>query len=189
MVGIRNIFGVAILTLLASPSLLAQDHNRDSISATNAEGVLRVLENAGYDAELVERDEDNSRAYVKIETGSGLASVLFSDCNDAVPDFCETLILSTWWDRETPISDEALAAANRNHKYVTVFRRNSGDPVMQWALLTRREGIPATVFLNALQRFSGIARDFRDVAFEGDDLSPEAEAEAETSTLSNQAAE
>lgn len=155
------------LGLFAGP-LAAQESPPPMVSATDMETVASTLRAAGYDIKVVQRVEGENSAYIEVETGTGLSSIIFSDCNDAVPDFCETLILSTWWGRKSPISDEAVAAANYNNKYVSVFRRGDGNPGMQWALLTRREGIPATVFLNALQRFSGIARDFRDAAYAND---------------------
>ncbi|MBV7266851.1 YbjN domain-containing protein [Erythrobacter ani] len=129
---------------------------------------MSALKSAGYDVKLFEREGDDDTTFIEVDTGVGVSQVRFADCAPAVPDFCETLVLSTWWDRETPMSNEAVAAANKKNQYVSVFLAADGDPVMQWAILTRREGIPATVFLNAIQRFSGIARDYRDLAFESD---------------------
>ena len=151
---------------LGSP-VNAQDEPARTVSAVDRAGVEAALRGAGYDIEMI-TPEDGSRSGIHVISGDDSATVFFDDCQEAVPDFCETLVLSTWWDRETPVSDEIVAAANLNHKYVSVFRDNEGDPVMQWAILTRREGIPATVFLNALIRFFDVAREFDAFAFEGD---------------------
>ncbi len=166
-----SITGLAALLLAAAPAA-AQDDTR-VVSAADLPGVADALRSAGYDIEITERD-DETRAAIEVSSGSDFASVLFDDCNEAVPDLCDTLVLSTWWDRTVPISDEAVAAANINHKYVSVFRDGDGDPVMQWAILTRREGIPTTVFLNALVRFISVARNFDAAAFEGDAPAEEA---------------
>lgn len=139
------------------------------VSATNPAGVVKAVQEAGYDTEFFPRDEDGTAAYIQVKAYDGNSIVRFSDCDEAVPDYCETLVLSTWWDRDTPISDAAVASANLNNKYVSVYRDSDGDPVMQWAILTRREGVPTTVFLNALQRFITIAGDFRETAFADDD--------------------
>jgi len=157
----------ALAAAFAAPAA-AQSETPTLVSATDPAGVLKVLEGSGYDVEYFERKEDGSDAYIEISAYDGPITVRFSDCDEKVPDFCETLILSAWWDRETPISDAALAAANIENKYVTVYRANDGDPVMYWAILTRREGIAATLFLNAVQRFQSIAGDFREKAFEND---------------------
>ncbi|MBD2841574.1 type III secretion system chaperone family protein [Erythrobacter rubeus] len=159
---------------VCAPAAIAQDSAMPMVSAGDVQGVMNVLRSAGYDVELFERKDDEDTTFIEIDTAIGVNQVRFTDCAPAVPDFCETLVLSAWWDRETPISDEALAAANKQNKYVSVFRASDGDPVMQWAILTRREGIPATVFLNAVQRFSGITRDYRDVVFENDGAGEEA---------------
>ena len=66
------------------------------------------------------------------------------------------------------MSDSAIAEANQKFKYVSVWRNNNGDPVMQWAILTRDTGIAPALFLNALQRYLDIVRDYDEVAFEGD---------------------
>ncbi len=146
----------------------AQAASSPMVSATDTQSVMNALGTAGYEASFNARSEDGGEAFIQVETADGISTVRFSDCEEAVPDFCETLILSTWWDRETPISDELVAAANRNHKYVSVYRDDDGDPVMEWAVLTRNEGIPATVFIDAFERYVSVASDFGDFAFEGD---------------------
>ena len=157
----------------------AQAQDTAMVSANNPAGVLKAIEGAGYDAEFSPRGEDGTSAYIQVNTYDINGVVRFADCDEAVPDFCETLVLSTWWDRETPISDAVIAAANRENKYVSVYRDNDGDPVMQWAILTRREGVPTTVFLNALQRFVAIAGDWTETAFADDDPDPQGEAVGE----------
>lgn len=175
-----GVLTAGLLMTAAPVPLKAQQTDLKRVTATNMDGVAKTLRDAGYDIEVVERVEGENSAYINIDTGTGQIGVIFSDCNDAVPDFCETLILSTWWERDTPISDRAIVAGNYNNKYVSVFRRDDGNPGMQWAILTRREGVPSTLFLNALHRFAGIARDFRDVAFQKETTS-EAEALDDTS--------
>lgn len=162
-----TLFKLAIGILAVSASPVGAQDSAPIVSAADTQSVTEALRTAGYDFDVTER-EGSKRTTIDISSDSDYASVIFDDCNDAVPDLCDTLVLSTWWDRETPISDEAVAAANLNHKYVSVFRDSDGDAVMQWAILTRREGIPATVFLNALVRFIAVARDFDAVVFDGD---------------------
>lgn len=162
-----TLFTLAMGALAVSAFPVSAQDSAPNVSASDTQSVEKALRGAGYDFDVSER-EGGKRTMINISSGSDYASVIFDDCNDAVPDLCNTLVLSTWWDRETPISDKAVAAANLNHKYVSVFRDSDGDAVMQWAILTRREGIPATVFLNALVRFIAVARDFDAVVFDGD---------------------
>lgn len=181
MKSICSFLALAFVAMASVPAVAQQESA--TVSAADAQGVAEALRGAGYDIEVYGRD-DETRAEILVTLGDDFVSVIFDDCNEAVPDLCETLVLSTWWDRTIPISDEAVAAANLNHRYVSVFRDEDGDAVMQWAILTRREGIPATVFLNALVRFIDVARDFDAVAFDGD--APVEEASADVATVADQ---
>ena len=71
--------------------------------------------------------------------------------------------------RDTPISDKVITESNYNFKYVSIWRDESGDPVAQWAILTRDIGVPQPLFLNALQRYLEIVRDFGEIAFADDE--------------------
>lgn len=161
-------FGHALIWALAAicpVSLSAQDKSEPMVKAADAPGVLKAIKQAGFKAEFKPREGDDSIASIEVVTRDGTVYVQFSDCEDAVPDFCETLVLSTSWDRESPIADAVIADANRNHKYVSIWKDEEGDPIMQWAILTGESGIAAPLFLNALQRYLDVARDFDEVAF------------------------
>lgn len=169
---VKQMMKAAVLSaagLLLSAPAVAQEPAAPMVSANDAPGVLKALGAAGYDVELFDRSEEGKSTYIQIESYDLVTTVRFADCDEAVPKFCETLVISTWWGRNTPISDAAIAKANRENKYVSVYRDDDGDPVMQWAILTRREGVPATVFLNALQRFIAIAGNYTDEAYVGDE--------------------
>ncbi len=181
----RGLSGICIallaLVLGAATPLQAQETPLPTIKATDAKGLLKILREAGYKAKFEETDEKGEQPSIEITMREGPVYVIFSDCDEAVPDFCETIVLSTSWDRTLPISDAAVTDANYKFKYVSVFRDDAGDPVMQWAILTRDIGISQPLFLNALQRYLDIVRDFTDVAFEGDE-EPEAEAASAAAT-------
>ncbi len=157
---------------LAAP-LRAEDKPAPVVKATDPRGVLAVLEQAGYDARPKPRKDEESDTAIEVTTRDGDVSVQFTDCQEAVPDFCETLVLSASWNRNVPMSDSAIAEANQKYKYVSIWRDKDGDPVMQWAILTRDTGIAPTLFLNALQRYLDVVRDYDEVAFEGDDAAAE----------------
>lgn len=144
----------------------------DMVTARNADGVLAALVSAGYEADLT-YDEDSGRPTIDVELEGGTADVLFSDCDKTMAERCDTLVLSASYIRNTPISDSAIREANFNHRYVSVWRNGGGDPVIQWALLTRDTGIATSLFLDALSRFSGVADDFGQVAWNGDSDEPQ----------------
>ncbi|MFM7404677.1 MAG: YbjN domain-containing protein [Erythrobacter sp.] len=136
------------------------------VKASDRPGVLAVLKQAGYKAKAEEREEDGSPGSLEIETRDGPIYVMFSDCNEAIRDLCDTLVLSTSWERTTPISDSQIAEANRTFKYVSIWRDDGGDPIMQWAILTGESGVAPPLFLGAVQRYLDIVRDFDAVAFD-----------------------
>jgi hypothetical protein len=176
---IKNRFGaVQCLAVLAAMSvfevggalpLSAQEKPPAAVKATDASGLLAILEAAGYETKLYPRKDEDSPASIELTTRGGYSSIIFSDCKDSVPDFCETLVFSTKWNRDLPISDSAIVDANRKLEYVSVWRNEDGDPVVQWAILTRDIGVSPALFLNALQRYLDVVSEFDEVAFEGDD--------------------
>ena len=68
----------------------------------------QILREAGYKAKFEDVTEEGEKPSIEIETRDGPVYVIFADCEEAVPDFCETLVLSTSWDRDTPISDKVI---------------------------------------------------------------------------------
>ncbi len=162
---------LALAALALGPAVpaAAQDAATPMVKATDAKGLLRVLQAAGYKAKFEEVAEPDEKPSIEIETRDGPVYVIFSDCEESVPDFCETLVLSTSWDRDTPISDRAITESNYNFKYVSFWRDETGDPVAQWAILTRDIGVSQPLFLNALQRYLDIVRDFGEIAFADDE--------------------
>lgn len=166
-----SIYTTALLwaCLAASAPAMAQDKPAAVVKASDAPGLLAVLKQAGYKAKLEPRKKEDDSTSIELITRNGSIFVNFSDCDEAIPDLCETLVLSTSWNRAAPISDSAVADANLKFKYVSVFRNDEGNPVMQWAILTDISGIAPPLFLNALQRYLDVVRDFDEVAFEGDE--------------------
>ncbi|MEM7690449.1 MAG: YbjN domain-containing protein [Pseudomonadota bacterium] len=140
-----------------------------AVSATSVDGVLAVVKAAGFkEAKSIPQLDDGDKRMIEVENEGLTSFILFKDCDEAVPDFCETLVFSTRWNRITPMPAEAVAKANSNHRYISVWRGEDGDPYAQWAVFTGREGIPAKVFVGALKRYQSVVSDFWDVAFEGD---------------------
>jgi len=176
----------AIFALLSAPlaMLSAQNNlgggNRTEsavpdarVSATDPAGLLAFLKGAGLEgAKLIPQRNDDEKPIIEIENEGLTSFILFKDCNEAVAEFCETLVLSTSWDRETPMTGEAVAQANYDFRYISVWRDEEGDPFAQWAIYTGREGIPAPVFLNALRRYQTVVNEFWGVVFDDDEGAP-----------------
>lgn len=160
----------ALAGFSASPVLAAP-----TVSANDTAGLFKVLINAGYDAELIADREPGDGAVISIDVDGNESFVLLSDCDEAVPEFCDTLVLSTAWDRETPMDPARVAEANRGFRYVSVWLDDEGDPYAQWPILTRRDGIAAPLFLNAVQRYLSVIQDMSEFVFVDDNAGEEAE--------------
>lgn len=175
-----GLFASLLVALAAASPAAAQDGA--TVRATDAEGLMEVLRAAQYEElEYYPAGDDGTSPYISLTSNELTSLIIFSDCDEAVPDFCDTLVLSTSWDRTLPISDAAIAEANLNFRYVSVWRDEEGDPFAQWAILTRDDGIPAPLFLDALDRYLGVVQDFWEVAFDGDEDEGGAETGAEGS--------
>ncbi|MEE4538983.1 MAG: YbjN domain-containing protein [Erythrobacter sp.] len=174
--------GLAGSALMLATPLAAQEPVPATVSAADPAGLHRILLDAGYEATLDLEREPGDLNVVRVNTPDGPTDILATDCDEAVPAFCETLVLSTLWDRTLPMSGDRVAEANRSFRYVSVWIDDDGDPIVQWAILTRADGIPTPIFLDALERYLAIVRDFGDFAFI-DDASDESEAGENTATL------
>lgn len=157
-----------VAALVASVPAAAQEGAM--VRATDAKGLMEVLEAAQYEGlEYVPASGDGGFAYITLTSNELTSLIIFQDCDPAVPEFCDTLVLSTSWDRNLPISDAAIAKANSELRYVSVWRDGEGDPYAQWAILTGSDGVAAPLFLDALARYLDVVQDFWGVAFDGDD--------------------
>ncbi len=161
---------LAAITSLSVAPVAAQSEAAQSserVSARDAEGVLAALVAAGYEAQL-SHDEASGAPHIDFDLTNGPGNVVFADCDETIADRCDTLVLSASFERNTPISDRAVRVANKNLRYVSVWRDDDGDPVVQWAFLTKDTGIAASTFLDAVSRYSAVIDEFYEVAWDGD---------------------
>ncbi|MGB3807953.1 MAG: YbjN domain-containing protein [Erythrobacter sp.] len=185
------VVSVLALCAIAAPAS-AQDDRSDArtdttamVRATEPEALNDVLVAAGFDTELITNREAGGGEIIRVKDADGYSSILQSDCSEAVIDFCDTIVLSTGWDLDAPLSAEGVAEANRALRYVSIYTDDEGDPFVHWAILTRREGISAPLFLNALRRYLDVVGDFAGFLEEYSGGAAEAEAEEIAAALPN----
>ena len=169
----KNWIGVPLAlaaACLMTPHAFAQDDPAPVIQASQAQGVMAALAKAGYEeVQFYPREEEGDVPVISFKHEGLTSNIIFKDCNEAIPDYCLTLVLSTSWDRNTPMSSEAVMKANEGFRYISVWLDEEGDPYAQWAVFTGEEGIPQSVFLDALSRYLVVAQDFWTVVFDGDE--------------------
>ena len=169
---LRLPFLIAVIAILFSAPAVAESAKNDAIKmvqASKPETVLAALKKAGYeDAQYLPRDEDGGIPAIEVKWDEVSFFVLIDDCDEAVPDYCQSVAFSMAWDRKTPMSSDAVARANREFRYITVWLDDDGDPYAQWVIFTGEGGIPQEVFGAALERYLDVVAEFWDVAFEND---------------------
>lgn len=160
------------LSFVSSPLVSAHEVNHENmISGHRPDDMLVAIKNAGYDAEFV--SEKGEKPEIEVKFGSDWVTILLEDCDDdGAGRGCDTIILSSTWDRKTAASDTMIAQANLDHRYVSVWRDGEGDPVMQWWIYTGEFGIYRKNLIDSIVIFQGIAANFEENVFKNDEESP-----------------
>jgi len=151
----------AVLAILAAP-VSAQDSST-IVSAENPEGVAAALSLVGYSADL--KKDDVGDPLIVTELAGFVAHIYFYDCDDATRLNCQSIRLSTGFDRkEAWNADEALSMSKK-FRFAAVLLDDEGDPYIQWDIITG-EGIPMPVFLTSIRRFESTVQSVSRVVFE-----------------------
>ena len=177
-----SILLAATAMLFSTPVMAQSDESKalKMVQASKPETVLAALKEAGYeDAQYLPRDEDGGAATIEVKWDEVSFYILIDDCDEAIPDYCQSVVFSFAWDRNTPMSSDAVARANQTFRYITVFLDEDGDPYAQWVVFTGEKGIPQEVFSAALERYLDVVAEFWDFAFEDDGDEGEASDESE----------
>ena len=106
--------------------------------------------NAGYEAQLT---TDGVGDPMIASTLAGMPlRIYFYGCDAETNDGCDSLQLSTGFDREQPWTrGEALEISER-FRFASVRLDDEGDPFISWDIITG-DGIPASVFLQSITQF------------------------------------
>ncbi|HAU22274.1 MAG TPA: hypothetical protein DCS24_06710 [Erythrobacter sp.] len=145
----KAIASLTAITLFAAPTL--SQENGLMISAADPQGIVSVMEMAGYEAEL---DQDGSDDPMIItELNGWQARVLFYGCDAESHDGCGSLQLLGGFDRAKPWTAEEAIQISAQYRYSSVWLDEEGDPFIQWDIVTG-DGIPAKVYLRSLREFA-----------------------------------
>ncbi|MEP3422156.1 MAG: YbjN domain-containing protein [Erythrobacter sp.] len=161
---------LALSCALATPAF-AQG-TIDTVTAQNPAEMTIVMMNAGYDVELL---EDGVGDPMIASTVSGMPlRIYFYDCDDETHEGCNSIQLSTGFDREKPWNEAEALAVSTQLRFAAVRLDDEGDPFISWDIVTG-DGIPTAVFLESLERF-GLTVDLTvDIVF-ADEYAEEASA-------------
>ncbi len=138
---------VPVIALLAS----ATSAQAQMVSAADPQGMAAVLSEAGYTTEVDVDDVGDPR--IVIELNGWGSSILFYGCDEVTHDGCDSIQLSTGFDRETPMDPATALEVALRWRYVAVSLDEDGDPYLRWDIVTQ-DGIPQAVFLDAVRRYA-----------------------------------
>lgn len=136
-------------------------HAQD-VSASDPEGMVEVLNGAGYDATLGADDLGDPK--IVTEMGGWSTSIIFYDCDADTHDGCESVQFLTGLDRENPMGAEDALAISQRFRFLAVSLDEEGDPFLHWDVITG-EGIPAQTFLDAIGRFGETVGEASEIIF------------------------
>lgn len=152
-------------TMLAAAAFLALpvSAHAQTVTAANPAGIASAMRESGYEAEI---DTDNvGDPRIKTELNGWEAFILFYGCDEETHANCDSVQFSTGFDRETPMEpDRALAIAYR-YRFLAVSLDDEGDPYLKWDIITDK-GIPKSVFLHSLRRYSEVLDSAAKIIFE-----------------------
>lgn len=161
-----RILGRAMIALLAGalPLSLAAQQPPSMVSAANPEGIAQAMRFAGYSAELTTDEIDDPK--IDTEFGGLFGAVMFYGCDEETHRGCASIQLRVGLDRSEPMSVEWLHREFGNDRFYSVHLDDEGDPWFNWDIVTGKdEGIPASVFLLAVNTFSTQVEAASDVVF------------------------
>lgn len=140
-----------------------------TVSASDPAQVARVMEEAGYVAQL---DTDGYGDPLIRTTFAGYGgSVYFYGCDEGTHAGCDSIQFRVGLDRKSPATPELLNDIVRKYRFIALWLDKEGDPWVNYDVYTG-SGVPAATFLAALRAFEG---NFAAVA---DDVFAEERAEA-----------
>lgn len=141
----------------------AQAQSQAMVSAKNPAGLVTLLQGAGYEPKL--GADSYGDPQIEIDIADYKTTILFYGCDETTHKNCDSVQLRAGFDRKAPwTAAEALAVAKK-YRFASVWLDETGDPWVQWDILTG-DGIPAPLFLAAVETFGDTLSDTAEMVFE-----------------------
>jgi len=121
------------------------------VKASDPAGIVSVLEGAGYDANLSKDSVGDPK--ITVELGGHETSILFYGCDEKTHTGCDSVQFVVGFDHESGLTAEQALELSRNYRFITVELDDERDPFIRWDVVIG-EGIPSSVFLRSVLRFS-----------------------------------
>jgi hypothetical protein len=150
---------LAATLALGSYSASAQEA---SVSAADPEAMVTALKFAGYKAELI--TDNTGDPLIETSFGSWNGKIVFYGCDAETKDDCDSVMLTTGFDREKPTPPELVNQIVSRKRFASVRLDDEGDPFVEWDIVMS-DPIPTGVFLRSVQLYSASLDDIADMIF------------------------
>lgn len=133
-----------------------------SLSASDPAGIVTALKDAGYSPSL---DKDSyGDPIIGFELAGYDTEMMFYGCDEETHDRCDSVQLRAGFDREQPWTATEALKISKAYRFVSIWLDEDGDPWVQWDIVTG-QGIPAPVFLKAIESFGETLEDTAEMVF------------------------
>lgn len=134
----------------------------EMVRASDPEGIVAVLVNSGYDA-TIDKDELGD-PMIRMDLSGRSVRLLFYGCDETTHDNCQSLQFSAGFDREQPWTPDEAIKLSDEYRYMAVRLDDENDPYIHWDVEIG-EGIPQSVFLRTVLRFTESVETAIDIIF------------------------
>ena len=180
----RSLFAAAALAVFAmAPAAQAQ---QQTVSAKNPQGIVDLLDIAGYKPELQKDDYGDPLIYLELDGWK--VDMVFYGCGEDTNADCDSIQLSTGFDTENGLTQDAAMSISEKFRFASVSLDEENDVYVRWDIIMG-EGIPSKVFLQALRYYTDTLDSASQIIFPEDAAEAAAEAVEAAAETGEEAAE
>jgi hypothetical protein len=151
---------LCLASLSAMPASLSAQSA--TVSAADPQSLVDALTLGGYTAELsVDPDGD---PMIDTDFGGWNGKVVFYGCDADTKDKCDSVMLTTGFNRENPMPAELVNQIMTRKRFAGVRLDDEGDPFIEWDIVLSQP-VPTGVFLRSVQLYSASLDDIADIVF------------------------
>ena len=141
----------------AAPKAASKPANLPTtLTGTDLDGFVRILQDAGYRARL--KTHDDGTRFIESADGGSNFSINFNDCEGDTG--CTSLRFLSWWSRPANFDLKAVNAWNDGYRFARATIDSDDDLVLDY-YITLVGGVPAANFLDSFDWWTTLLGDFR----------------------------
>lgn len=126
-----------------------------TLTGTDLEGYVRILQDAGYRARL--KTHDDGTRFIESAAGGTSFTINFNDCEG--DDGCTSLRFLAWWTRPAHMDLAAVNGWNNGYRFARATIDSDDDLVLDY-YITLVGGVPSANFLDSLDWWTTVLGDF-----------------------------